>query len=69
FGVDQFSEFVRGFNPSLDQDLMLAGVGGGGGGGGGAGGGGGGPPPPPPPPPPPRGPGRRYLRSPGSAPG
>jgi energy-coupling factor transporter ATP-binding protein EcfA2 len=26
FGVDQFSEFVRGFNPSLDQDLMLAGV-------------------------------------------
>lgn len=25
FGVDQFSEFVRGFNPSLDQDLMLAG--------------------------------------------
>lgn len=26
FGVDQFSEFVRGFNPALDQDLMLAGV-------------------------------------------
>lgn len=26
FGVEQFSEFVRGFNPSLDQDLMLAGV-------------------------------------------
>lgn len=26
FGVDQFSDFVRGFNPSLDQDLMLAGV-------------------------------------------
>ncbi|MBW5867545.1 MULTISPECIES: AAA family ATPase [Yersinia] len=26
FGVDQFSEFVRGFNPSLDQDLMLIGV-------------------------------------------
>lgn len=26
FGVDQFSEFVRGFNPSLDQDLMLSGV-------------------------------------------
>lgn len=26
FGVDQFSEFVRGFNPSLDQDLMLAGL-------------------------------------------
>ena len=26
FGVDEFSEFVRGFNPSLDQDLMLAGV-------------------------------------------
>ncbi|QTT87982.1 AAA family ATPase [Pseudomonas chlororaphis] len=26
FGVDQFSEFVRGFNPSLDQDLMLAGA-------------------------------------------
>ena len=25
FGVDQFSEFVRGFNPSLDQDLMLTG--------------------------------------------
>lgn len=25
FGVDQFSEFVRGFNPSLDQDLMLSG--------------------------------------------
>lgn len=25
FGVDQFSEFVRGFNPSLDQDLMLIG--------------------------------------------
>ena len=25
FGVDQFSEFVRGFNPSLDQDLMLVG--------------------------------------------
>lgn len=24
--MDQFSEFVRGFNPSLDQDLMLAGV-------------------------------------------
>ncbi|AZU17724.1 MULTISPECIES: AAA family ATPase [Gammaproteobacteria] len=26
FGVEQFSEFVRGFNPSLDQDLMLVGV-------------------------------------------
>lgn len=26
FGVDQFSEFVRGFNPSLDQDLMLTGA-------------------------------------------
>jgi energy-coupling factor transporter ATP-binding protein EcfA2 len=26
FGVDQFAEFVRGFNPSLDQDLMLIGV-------------------------------------------
>lgn len=26
FGVDQFSDFVRGFNPSLDQDLMLGGV-------------------------------------------
>lgn len=26
FGVDQFSEFVRGFNPFLDQDLMLVGV-------------------------------------------
>lgn len=26
FGVDQFSEFVRGFNPSIDQVLMLAGV-------------------------------------------
>ena len=26
FGVDQFSEFVRGFNPSLDQDLMLSGL-------------------------------------------
>ncbi|MBQ1783236.1 MAG: AAA family ATPase [Gammaproteobacteria bacterium] len=26
FGVDQFSEFVRGFNPSLDQDLMLTGI-------------------------------------------
>jgi len=26
FGVDQFSEFVRGFNPSLDQDLILTGV-------------------------------------------
>lgn len=26
FGVDQFNEFVRGFNPFLDQDLMLAGV-------------------------------------------
>jgi len=26
FGVDQFSDFVRGFNPTLDQDLMLAGV-------------------------------------------
>ncbi|MGQ7245120.1 AAA family ATPase [Salinicola sp. V024] len=26
FGVDQFSEFVRGFNPSLDQNLMLVGV-------------------------------------------
>lgn len=26
FGVDQFSEFVRGFNPSLDQDLMLTGT-------------------------------------------
>ncbi|HYP71240.1 MAG TPA: ATPase, partial [Variovorax sp.] len=26
FGVDQFSEFVRGFNPSLDQDLMLVGI-------------------------------------------
>jgi energy-coupling factor transporter ATP-binding protein EcfA2 len=26
FGIDQFSDFVRGFNPSLDQDLMLVGV-------------------------------------------
>ena len=26
FGVEQFSEFVRGFNPSLDQDLMLTGL-------------------------------------------
>jgi len=26
FGVDQFSDFVRGFNPTLDPDLMLAGV-------------------------------------------
>lgn len=26
FGVDQFSDFVRGFNPSLDHDLMLTGV-------------------------------------------
>src|SRR5471030_2343406 len=26
FGVDQFSDFVRGFNPSLDQDLMLIGA-------------------------------------------
>lgn len=26
FGVDQFSDFVRGFNPSLDQDLMLTGT-------------------------------------------
>lgn len=26
FGVDQFSEFVRGFNPALDSDLMLVGV-------------------------------------------
>lgn len=26
FGVDQFSEFVRGFNQSLDPDLMLAGA-------------------------------------------
>lgn len=26
FGVDQFSEFVHGFNPSLDPDLMLVGV-------------------------------------------
>lgn len=26
FGVDQFSDFVRGFNPALDQDLMLSGV-------------------------------------------
>lgn len=25
FGMDQFSEFVRGFNQSLDQDLMLVG--------------------------------------------
>ncbi|WP_421336870.1 AAA family ATPase [Aeromonas veronii] len=25
FGVEQFSEFVRGFNPSLDQNLILAG--------------------------------------------
>jgi len=25
FGVDQFSEFVRGFNPTLDQDLTLTG--------------------------------------------
>lgn len=25
FGVEQFSEFVRGFNPSLDPDLMLTG--------------------------------------------
>lgn len=26
FGVEQFSEFVRGFNPSLDSDLMLEGI-------------------------------------------
>ena len=26
FGVDQFSEFVRGFNPTLDPDLMLTGA-------------------------------------------
>jgi len=26
FGVERFSEFVRGFNPSLDQDLMLVGA-------------------------------------------
>ena len=26
FGVDRFAEFVRGFNPFLDQDLMLVGV-------------------------------------------
>ncbi|HHW1632075.1 TPA: AAA family ATPase [Pseudomonas aeruginosa] len=26
FGVDQFSDFVRGFNPALDQDLMLVGA-------------------------------------------
>jgi energy-coupling factor transporter ATP-binding protein EcfA2 len=26
FGVDRFSDFVRGFNPSLDQDLMLVGL-------------------------------------------
>ncbi|WP_261377973.1 AAA family ATPase [Vreelandella titanicae] len=26
FGVDQFSEFVRGFNPSLDPNLMLVGA-------------------------------------------
>lgn len=26
FGVDQFSDFVRGFNPTLDQDLMLVGI-------------------------------------------
>jgi len=26
FGVDQFTEFVRGFNPTLDSDLMLVGV-------------------------------------------
>lgn len=26
FGLDQFSEFVRGFNPELDQNLMLIGT-------------------------------------------
>jgi len=26
FGLDQFSDFVRGFNPSIDQDLTLIGV-------------------------------------------
>lgn len=26
FGVDQFSEFVRGFNPSLDENLNLSGI-------------------------------------------
>lgn len=26
FGVDQFSEFVRGFNPNLDEELYLSGV-------------------------------------------
>ncbi|AEQ94734.1 ATPase [Xanthomonas oryzae] len=26
FGVDQFSDFVRGFNPRLDQDLMRTGI-------------------------------------------
>jgi recombinational DNA repair ATPase RecF len=26
FGVDQFTDFVRGFNPSLDENLSLAGV-------------------------------------------
>lgn len=26
FGMEQFAEFVRGFNPSLDQDLMLVGA-------------------------------------------
>jgi energy-coupling factor transporter ATP-binding protein EcfA2 len=26
FGMEQFAEFVRGFNPSLDQDLMLTGA-------------------------------------------
>lgn len=26
FGVDQFSEFVRGFNPDLDENLNLAGI-------------------------------------------
>lgn len=26
FGVDQFSEFVRGFNPSIDENLALIGV-------------------------------------------
>jgi len=26
FGVDQFSEFVRGFNPNLDENLCLSGI-------------------------------------------
>ncbi|MEX5669001.1 ATPase, partial [Pseudomonas neuropathica] len=26
FGVDQFSEFVRGFNPNLDENLNLSGI-------------------------------------------